>query len=253
MVITSLFYPALAIYTSSQHRSLSIIDTFISPSTPPAFEAQKDLENLWTSHNKFRIHEDPVARVRCGAGRALRVERLLIQDLMSEDGTALGRQTLLSTLDLERRLEKYISDGDSPCLKRSDGRCLVLSPLLFWNHDREILLSDTNILNKLRLSKNISVDGLEVTPEMVLASRGSNEPQVAASKFDFATFLALTYFFPESDCLGDSEHASWLDSVYRALSQKPISIVQAHEPTIISLEVRLPGYCQASTLKCLLF
>lgn len=238
MVITSLFYPALAIYTSSQPRSLSLIDTFISPSIS-GFDAQKDLVDLWSSHNALRVHEDAVSRAKCGAGRALRVERLLIRGSSAEEDEALSRQTLLLTLDLENRLEKLISGGDIPCLKRPDGRCFVLSPLLFWDHDREALLSDTNILSSIGAPKNVSLNGVLITPQMVLAHRGSNEPQVAGSKFDFAAFLAITYFFPESDCLSNSEHLSWLHSVHKALAQDPEPGLQIPEPTLLALEVPL--------------
>ncbi|RDB24128.1 Sterol regulatory element-binding protein cleavage-activating protein [Hypsizygus marmoreus] len=234
VVITSLFYPALDIYTSTQ--SLSILDTFKSTSTTSGFDDQKDLVNLWSSHHALRRHEDAVSRAKCGVGRALRVERLLIQG--QDDEGALTRQTLLSALDLEHRLEKLISSGDTPCLKRPDGKCFVLSPLLFWNYDRDVLLSDTSILDTLSPSKNISLGGITITPEMVLAHRRSNEPHLAASRFDFAAFLAVTYFFPESDCLGNLEHTSWIESVQGALAQEPEPIVQipVQGPRLITLE-----------------
>ncbi|GLB35458.1 putative sterol-sensing domain of SREBP cleavage-activation [Lyophyllum shimeji] len=234
VVITSLFYPTLAIYTSSQTRTLSIIDTFLSRSTISAFDAQKDLVDLW-SHNSLRVHDDNIARAKCGASSALRVERLLIQGPEDDEG-AFTRQTLLSTLELENHLETLISGGNTPCLKRPDGKCFVLSPLLFWNHDREALVSDPNILDTLNASKVISLGGVLVTPQMVLARRGSHQPHVAGSKFDFAKFLAITYFFPESDCVGTSEHAAWLRSVRRALAQHPEPVTQIQEPTVFALE-----------------
>jgi hypothetical protein len=244
VVITSLFYPALAIYASSQPKSLSIIDTFVSPSTVPEFDTPTDLVNLWSCHQDLRVHEDAVTRAKCGVGRALRVERLLIQGPVDEDVGAINHRTLQATLELEDRLEQIILDGPTPCLKRADGRCLVLSPLLFWNHDPKALLYDDSLVDTIRTFQNISLGGFVVTPQMVLARRGSHEPQVAGSKFDFAESLVVTYFFPASDCLGNSEHASWLQSVQEALAQEPEPVSKRREPVLIALEVstnlRLP-------------
>ncbi|KAG6918022.1 hypothetical protein DXG01_016874 [Tephrocybe rancida] len=236
VVITSLFYPALAIYTSSQPKSLSIIDTFISRTTISAFDAQKDLDDLWSERHGLRIHNDAVTRAKCGVSSALRVERLLIQGHDTDDEGALNKQTLLSTLELEKRLEALISSSDTSCLKRSDGKCFVISPLLFWDHDRETLISDTDILDTLNPSKNISLGGIPITPQMVLARRELHEPHVTESDYDFATFLAVTYFFPESDCLGNIEHASWLQIVRRARAQHQEPNLEIPEPTIIGLE-----------------
>ncbi|KAG6813350.1 hypothetical protein H0H92_011898 [Tricholoma furcatifolium] len=239
VVITSLFYPALAIYTSSQPKALSIIDTFISRTTISAFDAQKDLDDLWSERHGFRIHDDAVTRAKCGVGRALRVERLLIQGHDHGGEGALNKQTLLSTLELESRLENLISGGDTPCLKRADGRCFVVSPLLFWNHDMETLASDPNILDTLDASKNVSLGGISITPQMVLARRELQEPHVAGSDFDFATYLAVTYFFPESDCIGTSEHASWMQAVRKARAQHQQPILEMQEPTLIGLEYQV--------------
>jgi hypothetical protein len=238
VVITSLFYPALAIYSSSQPKSLSILDTFTSRNTNPLSDAQKDLVNFWSSHNTLKLHEDAVSRAKCGVGTALRVERVLIQSTDAEDDGAVSHQTLSSTLHFESRLEHLVSSGDTPCLKAPSGKCLVLSPLLFWNYDKDALASDTNILDTLSVFRNVSVGSILVTPQMVLAGRGSNEPHVAGSGFDFARFLALTYFFPGSDCLGRSEHASFLHSVHQALAQNTKPIPQVQEPTLIAFEVR---------------
>ena len=245
MVITSLFYPALAIYSSSQPKSLSILDTFVAPNTVSGFHAQHDLVNIWSGHDTLRIREDAVSRARCGVERTLRVERILIQSPLVEDDRdgALNHQILLSTLHLEHSLQELISSRDMPCLRRPDGHgngkdCFVLSPLSFWSHDKQILLSDYNILDTLSLSKNVSVAGIPVTPSMILASRGSNEHHVAGgANFDFAMFLALTYFFPETDCLGNLEHTAWLQVLKNAATQSAELTIQAQEPTLIALEV----------------
>ncbi|KAG6845686.1 hypothetical protein H0H87_004947 [Tephrocybe sp. NHM501043] len=233
-------------------KALSIIDTFISRTTISAFDAQRDLDDLWSERHGLRIHEDAVTRAKCGVGRALRVERLLIQGHDNDDDGALNKQTLLSTLELENRLETLISSSNTPCLKRTDGKCFVVSPLLFWNHDKEALTSDADILDTLGANKNISLGGISITPRMVLARRELHEPHMAESDYDFATFLAVTYFFPESECLGASEHASWLQLVHRARAEHQESILEIQEPTLIGLEyeldkAKLEGWSALST------
>ncbi|KAF4614781.1 hypothetical protein D9613_003272 [Agrocybe pediades] len=144
---------------------------------------------------------------------------------------------LTSTLGLEHRLQAYISEGEVPCLKGPDGRCIVISPLAFWNYDRDELASDPNILDTLSNAKNVSIAGIPVTPYMVLAGRGSYEPHVGGNKFDYATFLALTYFFPNSACWGTSaERTQWVQTVQNAVAQNAEVTVQVPDATLIALE-----------------
>lgn len=185
------------------------------------------------------MHEDPVTRAKC-RDNALRVERIFIQSPLVEDDGALNQQILTSTLNLERSLHDLISEGDVPCLKRPDGQCIVISPLAFWNYDKEELASDPNILDTLSYTKNVSIAGIPVTPYMVLAGRGSDEPHVGGNKFDYATFLALTYFFPNSPCWGTSaERALWAQTVRDAVAQNAEVDPQVPDATLIALEVRL--------------
>ncbi|KAJ3981103.1 sterol regulatory element binding protein cleavage-activating protein [Lentinula detonsa] len=228
VVITSLFYPALALY-SSQTKSISIFDALISPNS--SVHAQQDLIDLWSGHDSLRSREDAVSRARCGTGRTVRIERLLVQSSLSGDNSALNHGILLSTLNFERKLEELLqSSHHLSCLQKIDGRCFVLSPLEFWGHDRDMLLADSNVLDKLGSSKNAVIDGIPVTPEMVLAGR-SDEPTS-----DFANFLALTYFFPQSACFSTSEHSAWLQAVRAAAGQEAESVPFSQEPSIIGLE-----------------
>ncbi|KAF8162858.1 sterol regulatory element binding protein cleavage-activating protein [Crassisporium funariophilum] len=236
VVITSLFYPALDLYVSSNNLSLSVLNAFASPNTLSGIPAQSDLVNLWSGHDTLRVHEDPFTRAKCREGSALRVERIFIQSPLVEDDGAVNHRILLSTLSLERRLENLLSIGDTPCLKRSNGRCFVISPLAFWGHDQDALRSDNNILDTLSYSRNISLAGIPITPQMVLAGRGSYEHHVAGNKFDYATFLALTYFFPQSACWGSSsERTLWVQTVQNAVAQNEVT-VQVPEATVIALE-----------------
>ncbi|KAJ7261266.1 sterol regulatory element binding protein cleavage-activating protein [Mycena haematopus] len=222
VVITSLFYPALALYSSSQF--ISILDVTRS-------QYPQDLENLWAGCDSLRVLEDPVSRGKihshCGVDRTLRVERILIQS--PYDG-AVNHQILQSTLEFERRIDQL----QLPCLKHPDGTCFVLSPLAFWHHNQAELLADPTILDTL-LSRNTSIAGIPITPQMVLAGRGFDEPHVSGTNFDYAVFLALTYFFPNSDCVGKAEHLAWLNAIDKASLGAPRA-EQVQEPTFIALE-----------------
>lgn len=69
---------------------------------------------------------------------------------------------------------------------------------------------------------------------MVLAGRESGSD----FSFDFAMYLALTYFFPETDCLGKSDHLNWLQTVQDAKAFNAEIIVKPEEPFLLALEVR---------------
>ena len=229
IVITSLFYPALDLYTASH---TPIFNPF------PSFHAHQDLVDLWAAHETLLAREDPVSRARCGTGVTVRVERVLIQSPLSDDDDgALNQRILTSTLHFEQRLQNYLTIEKIACTKRTDGQCFVLSPLAFWNHDKSKLLSDYNILDTLSLTRNVSIDGIPVTPQMVLAGRGSLEPHVGGNTFDFATFLALTYFLPQSDCFSNSDHEAWVNAVESAASPGGKLTSPSEEPTLIALEV----------------
>lgn len=239
VVITSLFYPALDVYTSSRTSSQSFIDAWLSPTSGP-LSAEHDLVDLWSGHDSLHIHDDPVTRAKCNNGHALRVERLLIQSPLVEDDGALNHKILLSTYNLEHRIQQLASIGKTPCLRRSDGQCLVVSPLAFWDYDQHALSTDPNILDTLSYPRNVSIAGIPVTPHMVLAGRGSYEPHVGGgSKFDYATYLVLTFFFPRNACWGlASEHSQWINTVQNAVGDRGEVDSQIAEATLIALEVR---------------
>lgn len=236
VVITSLFYPALALYSSSQPQSFSVSDLF-SPHPTAASGVPNDLVDVWTGYDALRKREDSVSIATCGVGHTLRVERILIQAPVEEDENALNHRILLSTFDMQQQLELALSSGPSPCLKRSDGTCFVVSPLAFWSYDKNALLSDTNILDTLTYPRNASISGVLITPQMVLAGRGSDEHHVTGTKFDYANYLAITYFFPDRDCVDNTGHQYWEDAIKTAASGTAKVDGQRHPPTIIALEV----------------
>lgn len=174
-----------------------------------------------------------MARARCGTEGILRVERLLIHSALPEDAGALNNQILLSTFQLERRIDNVLSAADMGCLRRSDGSCFVLSPVAFWNYDEGILLSDKDMLDTLQQTSNISIQGIPITPQMVLAGRELD----GDSNLDFAMFLVLTYVFHETSCLDSDGHSAWVKAVQQAAGRTGDLAMVIKEPTLLALEV----------------
>ena len=241
VVITSLFYPALAIYTSSQPQFLARISSRILESIAgeglSSYNTYHDLHDPWSGYDALHIREDSVARARCGTEGILRVERLLIHSALPEDSGALNNQILLSTLELERRIGRALSIADTGCLRRSDGSCFVLSPVAFWNYDEKVLLADEDMLDTLQRTSNISIQGIPITPQMVLAGRELD----GDSNLDFAMFLVLTYMFHETSCLGSDGHSAWVKAVRQAAGGIGDLAVVTKEPALLALEVTVPS------------
>ena len=237
VVITSLFYPALAIYSSSQPQFLARISSRILESVAGKglsnYHSYHDLHDPWSGYDALHIREDSVARARCGTEGILRVERLLIHSALPEDTGALNNQILLSTLQLERRIGYAVSTAGMGCLRRNDDSCFVLSPVAFWNYDEDMLLSDEDMLDTLQRTPNISIQGIPITPEMVLAGRELDDD----SNLDFAMFLVLTYVFHETSCLGSGGHSAWVKAVRQAAGGTGDLAVVTEEPTLLALEV----------------
>jgi len=237
VVITSLFYPALAIYSSSQPQFLARISSRILESIAgeglSSYHSYHDLHDPWSGYDALHIREDSVARARCGTEGILRVERLLIHSALPEDSGALNNQILLSTLQLERQIGRALSTADTGCLRRIDGSCFVLSPVAFWGYDEDTLLADEDMLDTLQRTSNISIQGIPIAPQMVLAGRELD----GDSNLDFAMFLVLTYVFHETSCLGSGGHSAWVKAVRQAAGGTGDLAVVTKEPTLLALEV----------------
>ncbi|TFY65026.1 hypothetical protein EVJ58_g2229 [Rhodofomes roseus] len=239
IVITSLLFPAIAVYTSPETHffagfTLRVLDSFLTTDDISSYFAQHDLRNLWEGHNTLRLHDDSVARAQCGMQSILRSERLLLGSVSPEYGLdALDRNTLLSALALEQRISKILSQRHIPCLKSSSGSCFFLSPLAYWDHDEAELSEDTSILDTINLSHNVTISGIPISPEMVFAGR---EHDPSTSSMDSAMFLALTYFFPDRDCLGNNGHIQWLRVLREAGGPMGDLVVQAQPPRLVALE-----------------
>lgn len=240
VVITSLFYPALAIYSSSQprflaHFSSQILDPFLAADAISNYDAQHHLRDIWTAHDSFHVREDSVVRARCGVEQTLRVERVLVHSSASADSAALSHRLLRATLRLERKISDALAARTVPCLKRPDGQCLVVSPLMFWNHEESALMTDANVLHTLAPSNNVSFAGVPIESQMVLAWRDRSE--YSSVDAGSTVFLALTYFFPERDCLGKTGHALWLQILEDASKDGADLITETQQPKLVALEV----------------
>ncbi|KIJ63315.1 hypothetical protein HYDPIDRAFT_113295 [Hydnomerulius pinastri MD-312] len=238
VVITSLSYPAFAIYSSAPSYSRlvstsNVLDSFLADYVAFGSDALRDLQNFWQGHAKLQILDDEMARARCGFDRTLRVERVLIRSNTADDAGALTNQTLSLALQLERRISERISSQNISCLHGSSNECFVLSPLAFWNHDQARIHSDFNISNTLKNYDDISMAGIPITPQMVLAGRS---PERSTTNIDAAQFLVLTYVFPESDCSSNDGHDIW-HNILRGLTEESVEIFhESMEPTLIALE-----------------
>ncbi|KAF9228711.1 hypothetical protein BS17DRAFT_206370 [Gyrodon lividus] len=238
VVITSLSYPALAIYSSTPSYSRlvstsNVLDSFLADYVAFGSDALRDLQNFWQGQADLQIRDDEVSRARCGSDRTLRVERILIRSDTADDADALTNQTLSSALQLERRILERIRSQGISCLQGSTDDCFILSPLAFWNHDEARLHSDLNISNTLKNYVGSSVAGILITPQMVLAGR---TPERNIANIDAAKFLVLTFVFPESDCSDSAGHDTWLH-ILTNLTQENVEIFREKmEPTLIALE-----------------
>jgi hypothetical protein len=240
VVITSLFYPALAIYSSSQprflaHFSSQILDPFLFEDAISIHDVQHHFRHIWEAHDSFHVRDNSVVRARCGVEQTLRVERVLVRNSASADSAALSHRLLRETLRLERKISGSLASRREPCLRRPDRQCLVVSPLMFWHHDEDALMADANILHTLAPSNNVSFLGVPVESQMVVAWRDKSEYSSLDS--GSTVFLALTYFFQERDCLGMEGHTQWLQTLEDASKDNADLVIEGQQPKLIALEV----------------
>jgi len=149
----------------------------------------------------------------------------MIHSSADDDAGVLSHQTLLSALALESAISSEILARGVPCVKRVDGQCLNITPLVFWHHDEEFLHSDSSILETLSGSSNVSIESIPITSQMVLAGRDT----------DSAQFLVLTYFFHDTDCLGNAGHDAWQELLVNATKSNAYLITETLEPRVIEL------------------
>ena len=170
---------------------------------------------------------------------------MLVHSSASTDFAALSHQLLRATLHLERKISDTLAARTVPCLKRPDGQCLIVSPLMFWNHDENALMTDTNVLYTLSPSNNVSFAGVPIESQMVVAW-GDKYSSVDTSS---TVFLALTFFFQERDCIGKTGHALWLQILEDSSKDSATLITETQQPKLIAFEVcRAILFCEMSSL-----
>lgn len=96
-------------------------------------------------------------------------------------------------------------------------------------------MQDHDLLRTINRQQNTSLSGLPLRPSMVFAGREAAEP--SESRIDFASYLALTYFFHEDDCNAPDGHTAWKETVEDVASKHGVLTAHAHEPTLMALEV----------------
>ncbi|KAG8882560.1 hypothetical protein FRB98_003601 [Tulasnella sp. 332] len=245
LVITSLFYPALALYFSSQpfsdiSNSLQGTLFSFSSSGDHAYSAYNlDVREIWDGLDAVRIREDAVSR--CGSERTIRLERILIPSVAPgrhPSGSALNQETLISTVDLQHRIAQYLDRDGLECLRdirpdQGTSRCLSLGPLAYWENDELELLSGVDIIGTLNSRRNISRAGTRITPDMILSGRGDVDGKGWSTEADF---LVLTYFFLETDCHSNAKHLAWQQIVKEATAEVGELVHSKSQPKLIALQ-----------------
>ncbi|KAG8903350.1 hypothetical protein FRB99_003412 [Tulasnella sp. 403] len=237
LVITSLFYPALAIYFSSQplsHFSTRLHDSLFALNSHAALY-RTDLREIWETLDGVQIREDSAAQARCGAERTIRIERVLVPSVIpNHPFGSLNKETLVGSLALQRRIQsslkssnllEYVPDSDS-------NEPLVLGPLK-WDIDDATQLSDSNLVVTVNSRKNISVAGIPLSNDVTLAGRGPVDDQGWIYE---AEFVVLTYFFVESDCHANTKHTTWSNILQNAVSGHGTITQPTAQPKLIALE-----------------
>ncbi|THH09370.1 hypothetical protein EW145_g2073 [Phellinidium pouzarii] len=236
LVITSLFYPALGIYTSSSSKLLTTSTHILGHIDLRSLSFfDDDLDSVWSGQDALRIIEDTVARARCGMEETIRIERILLTSPGFESDTgAINHRMLHSVLKLETMLTDHLLLNKFSCLRSPSRRCITLSPLEFWSHDEDILRTDSDLLRTINKNQSITSAGLPLKAPMVFAGRESAEPH--GSSIDFAAYLALSYFFHEDDCNGSIGHDAWLTALDSIITPLGDISVKAEEPVLLALE-----------------
>jgi hypothetical protein len=236
VVITSLFYPALAFYSSSQPQFLARYSSSLGSLAGSG--PQLDIHEVWTGHDALRSREDSVARARCGIDPTLRTERIFAQTETVQPHGALSRSLLTSVAQLERKITTRLLASDLSCLRGLDGDCFVVSPLAFWRNNVQLLntVTDAEIIDMLELSHNVTPSGIPITPQMVLADRETLDDE---KTLDWTSYIALTYYFLETNCADQAGHNAWL-RVLREVAGSGVRMdIQSHSPKLLALQVGL--------------
>ncbi|KIY48308.1 hypothetical protein FISHEDRAFT_73871 [Fistulina hepatica ATCC 64428] len=232
VVITSLFYPALAAAGHTLFRISTALDDDGWYVDIPAewsggvLRGWRDTMQIWAGHPSLLT--SPQTPAYCYEGAVVRAEQLLLDST----GVNLGslKQALISIQQLQGRLQDAIDAQQIPCIRAVPlGDCLTLSPLLFWDARGD------------DLHANSSVAGVPIRPEMVTASRLNPRRPLQS-----AEYLVLTYFL--MDTQQQQQRATWLNVVRAAArdmhapGQKPIQVrlQEQQDLSLLGLDLARP-------------
>lgn len=184
--------------------------------------------------------EDSAVRARCGSDRTLRIERILVSPPEWTPSGAVTSPTFHFASDLNDLINLALRQDDRSlsCVRGDEENCFIVSPLSFF--PKEIPLYPHQILESLNNITNITISGVPADLSMVLASRTGSYPPI-----EHVSFLALTYFFIEKDCLNQEGHRKWLNLLeqtalrhFEAVSLTPFVVEKArylalqYDPTL---------------------
>ncbi|KAG8893723.1 hypothetical protein FRC01_013397, partial [Tulasnella sp. 417] len=247
LVITSLFYPALAIYFSSQplsHFSTRLQDSLLALNNDNLGSYRADLQDIWEVLD-VRVQVDTAAQARCGSERTVRLERLLIPSVQPDDvHGVLTNETFAAVLELQNRLQGVLTSPSYrdvlDCINDpkypAQPTCLVFGPLDYWQNDKpepDQTDQTRNVIEAINSAQDIVKAGVPLSKELTLARRGSADERDWIYEADF---LVLTYFFPETDCHANTRHTAWSQAVQEAVSGLGSAAQIPKQPKLVALQ-----------------
>lgn len=191
----------------------------------------------------MHILDDAATRARCGMERTLRIERVLVPSSERTPAGAATPATLQFASKLSDKIGSVLRDAQPPlsCVRMPNKNCFTLSPLLLF--ERGIPSTPTEVLNAINASPNITVSEIQIGVPMLFSGRSFRDDHLDKA-VEHVTFLALTYFFLEKDCLASDGHERWLktletttinsqrSSVTPFVYQKPRFLALQYDPTL---------------------
>jgi hypothetical protein len=211
-----------------------------------------DVRKPWEGMDNLVVVDESLTRPLCAEGATVRMERVLIHRSISpapETGS-LNKETLLDALAVHKDIVGILEKRDKlKCVRDADGKCLSISPLLFWDNidgttsssSLEKQLSNLNstsahdIIHRINTHRPLSSSGIRITPDMTLAER-SITAQLGA-KIRYSRFLVMTYFFEEDDCVGESRREVWKEVLATLKSQTVDVRESGHAASLVALQV----------------
>lgn len=194
--------------------------------------------------------------------RGIRVEHVFVttEDVLSGMGPKYGTlhtPILRSALNLQQSIEAVIGPHSSrtqgtSCVRSSDGSCLLLSPLSFWDSDMNKLVNDEYPTSTiLKAAINTTSQGVPLTLSTTLAGRSHLFQHLPR-----ADHLALTFFLEEEGLCENPEesskkmkdelhHKAWL-RMLRNITGPPVRLLNSDhkmpKEVLLQFDPQYPGH-----------